>query len=127
MILRALVGLSLLIPATLDSGIETAPTKPANAMTAQQKNVVIRPLIRSATECIVRKVARDPRIRAAIDSSDVRDLIVDSMPSCVDAVRAMIDVYDQLFGEGAGETFFTGPYLDGLPATVLQSVKNASE
>jgi len=127
MIPGALIGLSLLIPAALDSGIEAAPTRPANTMTVQQKNVVIAPLIRSATECIVHKVAADPRIRAAIDSSDVRDLIVDSMPSCVNAMRAMIDVYDQLFGEGAGETFFTGPYLDGLPAAVLKSMKDTSE
>ena len=43
------------------------------------------------------------------------------VPSCVDAVRAMIDAHDRLFGEGAGESFFMGPYLDALPDAVQTS------
>jgi hypothetical protein len=54
---------------------------------------------------------------------DVNDLIVESMPSCVEPVRSMIDAYDRLFGEGAGESFFMGPYLDTLPAAVHSLVK----
>jgi len=34
------------------------------------------------------------------------------------AMRALIDVHDRLFGEGAGETYFMGPYLDALPGAV---------
>jgi hypothetical protein len=30
----------------------------------------------------------------------------------------MIDAYDRFFGDGAGEAFFMGPYLDALPAAV---------
>jgi hypothetical protein len=45
-------------------------------------------------------------------------LIVASMESCADAMRAMIDAYDRVFGVGAGEAFFTGPYLDVLPGAV---------
>ena len=40
------------------------------------------------------------------------------MPSCVGPVRAMIDAYDRYFGDGTGEAFFMGPYLDALPAAV---------
>ncbi len=40
------------------------------------------------------------------------------MPSCVTPVRAMIDAYDRYFGDGTGEAFFMGPYLDVLPAVV---------
>ena len=32
---------------------------------------------------------------------------------------------DRLYGDGAGETFFLGPYLDGLPAAVSTRVKDA--
>jgi hypothetical protein len=37
----------------------------------------------------------------------------------------MIDAYDRLYGDGAGETFFMGPYLDALPAAVTTRVKDA--
>ena len=37
----------------------------------------------------------------------------------------MIDTHDRLYGDGSGETFFTGPYLDGLPAAIAIRVKSA--
>jgi hypothetical protein len=40
------------------------------------------------------------------------------MPTCADLMRAMIDTYDQYFGDGTGEAFFSGPYLDVLPTAV---------
>ena len=42
-------------------------------------------------------------------------------------MRAMIDAHNQLYGEGSGETFFTGPYLDMLPAVVFKSVKDTTQ
>ena len=30
----------------------------------------------------------------------------------------MIDAYDRFFGDGTGEAFFMGPYLDALPDAV---------
>jgi hypothetical protein len=34
----------------------------------------------------------------------------------------MIDAYDRYYGDGAGEAFFSGPYLDVLPQAVLKAV-----
>ena len=73
--------------------------------------------MRSATECIARTVAADPRFRQG-PHTELGDLIVASVPSCVGPVRAMIDGYDRYFGDGTGEAFFMGPYLDALPAAV---------
>jgi hypothetical protein len=72
--------------------------------------------VRSATECVARTVVASPRFKT--ESGDINDLIVDSMASCGDAMRAMIDGYDRFYGLGSGETFFAGPYLDVLPAAV---------
>jgi hypothetical protein len=33
-------------------------------------------------------------------------------------VRALIDRHDQIYGDGTGERFFMGPYLDALPSAV---------
>jgi len=121
MLLKTLVGASLLIGASVDRQIHDGvpgTEKSAVHMSDRQKNAAVRPLVRSATECVARTVSANPRFTAAGAPGDVNDLIVDSMSSCVDAMRAMIDGYDRYFGEGAGETFFSGPYLDVLPAAV---------
>ncbi len=47
------------------------------------------------------------------------------MPGCADLMRAMIDSYDRYFGEGAGEAFFSGPYLDVLPTAVANWARDA--
>ena len=73
-------------------------------------------LVRSATECIARTVTADPRYGQR--EAELGDLIVDSMPVCVTQVRAMIEAYDRYFGDGEGEAFFMGPYLDVLPTAV---------
>lgn len=127
MILESLVGvaLSLVVSVAVESGNGPALSH-GPAMTAQQKTVIMQPLVRSATECVLRAVAADPRTRS-IDGVDLREIIVGSMPSCADRMRAMIDAHDKLYGEGSGELFFMGPYLDALPATVVKAVKESSQ
>jgi len=90
----------------------------------RQKTAAIQPLIRSATECIARRVVSDPRYDA---KGDLSELIVDSVPSCLDALRAMIDAHDRYFGGGTGESFFSGPYLDILPTAVSRWISKAKE
>jgi hypothetical protein len=92
---------------------------------AQQKMAATEPLVRSATDCIVHAVTTDPRFSG--EPGKVGDLIVNAMPSCRAPVRAMIDAYDLYYGEGTGEAFFMGPYLDVLPKAVLAGPKNAAQ
>jgi hypothetical protein len=60
-------------------------------------------------------------------ANDLGELIVDAMPVCANSMRAMIDAYDRYFGDGSGEAFFSGPYLDVLPAAISKRVKQLSE
>jgi hypothetical protein len=120
MILAPLTAAALVVsiatgPITDRTGLPT--------MTVQQKSAAMQPLVRSATECIARTVRADPRFGQR--DADLGDLIVDSMPSCVAPVRAMIDAYDRYFGEGEGEAFFMGPYLDVLPTAVSKWSRDA--
>jgi hypothetical protein len=131
MILAALVGLSFVSNVSFDphltAPIGLAAIHPEAQMTPHQKDVVMRPLIRSATDCVVRAVATDPRFHRSEDAADVNELIITSMTVCADAMRAMISAHDRLFGEGSGEAFFMGPYLDVLPATVNKLVNDTTE
>ncbi|MFL6934874.1 MAG: hypothetical protein ACJ8EJ_09535 [Xanthobacteraceae bacterium] len=120
MIPAIMVGLSLVIGVTVDNQDRLGPpgAAPTTHMSTQQKNAAVRPLVRSATECVARTVSASARFEHAAENGDINELIVDSMRSCVDAMRAMIDAYDRYYGTGSGETFFAGPYLDVLPAAV---------
>src|SRR5437762_3067359 len=113
MLAAPLAGLSLL----LSVSVAPVPSPDAGApeISLRQKTAAVQPLIRSATECIAQRVVADPRYDA---KGDLSELIVDSVPSCVDALRAMIDAHDRYFGGGSGESFFSGPYLDILPQAV---------
>jgi hypothetical protein len=122
MILAAVVAAALIVPVSIEHAIPPTHDRSVSAPTSR-KAAALHPLINSATECIARTVSADPRFATA-SSSALNELIVDSVPSCLAPLRAMIDAYDGLFGDGAGEEFFMGRYLDGLPAAVNARVKD---
>jgi len=113
MILAPLAAVALVVSVATGPNID--PSAPPS-LSAQQKSVAVQSLVRSATECIARTVTADPRYGQR--EAELGDLIVDSMPICVTQVRAMIEAYDRYFGDGEGEAFFMGPYLDVLPTAV---------
>ena len=122
MIFAPLFGTALVV------AVATEPLNNGNSaatLSAQQKSAATEPLVRSATECIVHAVVADPRY-GATPATELGDLIVASMPSCVTPVRAMIDGYDRYYGTGTGEAFFMGPYLDVLPKAVVEAAKKAA-
>ncbi len=122
MILAPLFGASLLVAVATDPRDDAIG---AANLSAQQKSAATQPLVRSATDCIVRAVVADPRYGKQPEAQ-LGELIVDSMSSCVAPVRAMIDGYDRYYGDGSGKAFFMGPYLDVLPKVVSEAGKKAS-
>jgi hypothetical protein len=122
MLAAPLAGLSLLLNVSVGP-VPNADTG-APEISSRQKTAAIQPLIRSATECIARRVVADPRYNI---KGDLNELIVESVPSCVDALRAMIDAHDRYFGDGSGETFFSGPYLDILPTAVSRWISKLKQ
>jgi hypothetical protein len=123
MILEALTGLSLVWTASLDTA--PPPADPATwlQMSVYQRDAALLPLVQRATECILRQAARDPRYTRDMGSSDINDVIVDSITACQRPVRAMLDAHDRMYGYGSGEAFLLGPYLDVLPAAMVKHVK----
>jgi hypothetical protein len=120
MILAPLTAAALVV--NVATGPNAAPDLSPN-LTTQQKSAAMQPLMHSATECIARAVSADPRFGQR--NANLGDLIVASMPNCISQVRAMIEAYDRYFGDGEGEAFFMGPYLDVLPTAVTKWVRDA--
>lgn len=108
------------------TGPAVEPQDSATQISPQQKNAAVQSLVRSATQCIAHAVTADARFGPAAARDKIGDLIVDSIPTCLAPVRAMIDGYDRYYGEGTGEAFFMGPYLDELPAVVLKWTADAT-
>src|ERR1019366_5835137 len=108
MILESLLGLSLVMNVSLD--IATTSANPAAWMqlSVRQKNAALLPLVRYAAD---------------MRPEEFNDLIVDSIAACARIVRAMIDAHDRMYGDGSGEAFLLGPYLDVLPAAVVKQVR----
>jgi hypothetical protein len=68
-------------------------------------------------------VSADRRYGNDTKPSDINNMIVDSISACAKPVRAMIDAHNRMYGAGSGEAFLLGPYLDVLPAAVVNQVK----
>jgi hypothetical protein len=120
--------IAALFGATLVVAVATGPALDPAAdasLSATAKAAATEPLVRSATDCIVHAVRADPRYGK--NPGALGDLIVASMPSCLTPVRAMIDAYDRYYGEGTGEAFFMGPYLDVLPKAVVAGATSAAQ
>ena len=123
--LGALIGISLVVQAATDP-VRLGPNPtPSPVLSVQAQQVRMQPLIRSANECIARAVSADPRFGVEVGSANVNDLIVDSVPTCVEAIRAIIDQHDNIYGAGTGEIFFMGAFLDALSARVHQLIGSA--
>ena len=117
--------LAPLAAAALVVSVATSPTADPRAfptLSVHQKSAAMQSLMHSTTECIARSVSADPRLNQR--NADLGDLIVDSMPRCAVQVRMMIEAYDRYFGDGEGEAFFMGPYLDLLPGAVSKWVRD---
>lgn len=121
MILNTMAGLSLVLSVSFN------PTAPEPAIWSQlstpQKRAALLPLVRRATDCIARTVAASPSYRPDMRSEEINNLIVDSIAVCGGPVRAMMDAHDRLYGDGSGEAFLVGPYLDVLPAAVVGQIR----
>jgi hypothetical protein len=128
MLAAALLSLSLAVSVSYEPE-DLAPNsyqRELAQMTPQQKFATLRPLVRSANDCVMHAIETNPRFRGSAMAADINELIVASMAPCKDAMRSMIDAHDRLFGEGSGEAFFMGPYLEGLPLTINKMVKGAA-
>jgi hypothetical protein len=121
---KSLVAASLVVPVAIDRGPSWPTPEAGTALSLDKKDAAVETLVSSATECIARTVAANPRLTVAT-AAEFNELIVESVPSCTDDLRAMINAYDRIYGAGAGETFFSGVYLDALPAAVTTRVKSA--
>ena len=128
MILPALTGVSLVV--LVASSQTTELDRSVVHLSAQQKNAAVQPLVRRATECVARSVAADARLGTIDQPGVLGDMIVASMPSCAELMRSMIEGFDRYFGDGTGEAYFSGPYLDALPgavSTLAQELKTLTK
>lgn len=123
MMLKTLFGFSLMLNVSLDVAATDDSRMAWLRMSVPQREAALLPLVHRATDCIVYKVSTDARYVPGLSPAEINDLIVDSIAACRQPVRAMIDAHNRMYGDGSGEAFLLGPYLDVLPAAVINRVK----
>jgi hypothetical protein len=123
MILESVFALSLVLNVSLDSEIPRRPNPGWGQLSVAERQAKLLPLVARATDCILRRIAGDPRYRADLRPDEINDLIADSLRGCARPLRAMIDMHDRLYGAGSGEAFLLGPYLDVLPSAIGRQVQ----
>ena len=116
-----------LFAVTLAATVATGPVgDQLGPDTAARRGDALKATVNAATECVVRKIAADPRMQQGNLDAMMGELIVDSMPACAGKMREMIEAYDASFGPGSGEAFFMGPFLDLLPTATGLRLKAGS-
>ena len=64
MILKPLLGLSLVLSVSLDTQVPTPDATAWMRMSVHQKDAALLPLVQRVTDCIIHHVSADPRYRA---------------------------------------------------------------
>jgi hypothetical protein len=100
---------SLVVLAALMVGSTDLPPEDTSL---KHKQRIVRLFVDDTSVCVTKAVFSDPRYGKV----DLGELIVDSLQECVGQAQALVKVYDRQFGEGKGEKFFMGEYLDALTA-----------
>jgi hypothetical protein len=111
-------GVEAVQPVALHLDVDTAlpPTDGrSRRLSESEGRAVVGQLVRFAQECLVEKVTANPRFRDAARTGRVGDLIVEAVPQCHRTIDELITAHDQTYGQGTGEDFVVGPFLDGIP------------
>lgn len=124
MILESLFGLSLVLNVSLDSTMPMPPGPNPLQLAVPQKDAALLPLVARATDCIVGKVLADPHYRSDLRRDEVNHLIAASLGACTEAIDALVETHDRLYGDGSGEAFLFGPYFDRLSSTVSRQARS---
>jgi hypothetical protein len=110
MLLNTFLSVSLLTLAATGP----SPNQPdVTQLSKAEKAAAVQRVVNHATECVVNEVRT-----GTYPSDDLGERIVAAMPTCAETMRTMIESFDANYGEGSGETFFSGSFLDILPQII---------
>ena len=123
MLLESIVGLSIIVTASLDSPAPENPAPPPPALSVRQRDAALLPLVHRATACVLEQIASDPRTLESPRADEIENLIADAMFGCTPHLRAVVVFHDRMYGRGSGEAFLRGPFMEVLPAAVVQQTR----
>jgi hypothetical protein len=93
-------------------------------MTDAQRRKIHLPYVRAATDCYAGVIRANTSTLDLARENRWYDAISAVGDSCNQALLAMIDVHNRLYGPGTGVTFAKGPYLEDLPRAIGVRLKD---
>lgn len=92
----------------------------------QQEEVVSREkmqrimnLTSKTTECVVKEALKFSKRR----NIDLADVLIDKRSPCAAIVRELVTAVDEVYGEGEGDKYLMGYYLDELPQIIENRIE----
>jgi hypothetical protein len=110
------------LPATL--GI--AAMLIASTSLAQARSELEKSNIKAATDCVAAAALNNSQITTLYRENRLREVtnwVVLRSSACDNSLNAMRLLHDRLYGQGTGQTFLRGDYLDDLPRAVGERIK----
>jgi len=98
-----------------------ASTAPATARSEMESASV-----KAATDCVAAAALNNPEITTFYRENRLRDVtnwIVLRSSACDNPLNAMRLLHDRIYGQGTGQAFLRGDYLNDLPRAVGERIK----
>jgi hypothetical protein len=82
--------------------------------------------VKAATDCVAPAALNNPEITTLYQENRLKEVtnwIVLRSNACDNPLTAMRLLHDRIYGQGTGQTFLRGDYLDDLPRAVGERIK----
>jgi hypothetical protein len=96
---------------------------PFNELTEAQKRKTVVPDIKALTYCVARQAANDSDAVGYYRNGGFGDYVGRQLGKCPRELNALLELYEETYGEGEAERFVKGPYLNDLPRAVLSVIR----
>ena len=113
----------LIIAAVIAASSQVWAGSPFNDLTEAQKRKIVVPDIKALTYCVARVTLSDPDGVVQYRAGLLGSYVPRQLQKCPAEMNALLELYEETYGEGEAERFVRGPYLADLPRAVLSVIR----
>ena len=114
---------TVLIAVMLATASGALAGSPFNELTEAQKRRIVVPEIKALTYCVARVTLSDPDGAVQYRAGLLSSYVPRQLQKCPAEMNALLELYEDTYGQGEAERFIRGPYLSDLPRAVLSVIR----
>ena len=113
----------VLVAAIIAASSQAWGGSPFNDLTEAQKRKIVVPDIKALTYCVARVTLSDPEGTVQYRDGLLASYVPKQLQKCPAEMNALLELYEETYGDGEAERFIRGPYLSDLPRAVLSVIR----